>query len=117
MKFDLDISKVVNDMLQAALPFLSKGGEKASTFASHEFQDYIINLQHVETLVEDNKLSPEEAQFLADQYMLGMQAVLLTIEGLGVISVQQGVNAAIDVLNNALNASLGATLKSVRISI
>ena len=44
MTFNFNISKVVSDMLQAALPFLSKGGQKASSYASHEFQQYIINL-------------------------------------------------------------------------
>ena len=114
MKFNFDISKVANDMLQAALPALSKGGQKAASCASHEFQQYIINLQYVQTLSEEGKITPQEAQFLADQYKLSMQAILLTVEGLGIIAVQQALNAAIDVLNKAINASLGAAVKSIK---
>lgn len=117
MTFSFDIAKVVNAMLQAALPALSKGGQKASSFASHEFQQYIINLQHVQTMAEEGKITPEEAQFLADQYKLSMQAVLLAVEGLGIISVQQAINAAIDVLNKALNTALGTAFKGIKFAI
>lgn len=117
MKFDFNPTDVAKAMLQAALPFLQKGGQKASEFASHEFQQYIINLQHVETLAEENKITVDEAQFLADQYKLSMKAVMLTIEGLGVIAIQQAVNAAIDVLNNAINVSVGSALKSIKLAV
>ncbi len=47
MEFNLNIGQVVNDMLQAALPYLSNGGQKASSYAAHEFQQYITNIEHV----------------------------------------------------------------------
>ena len=117
MAFDFNISKVVTDMLQAALPFLSKGGGKASSYATHEFQQYIINLQHIQDLTEEGKITSEEAQFLADQYKMSMQAVLLAIEGLGVIAVQQAINAAIDVLNKALDTAVSGGIKSLKFAI
>ena len=117
MAFDFNISKVVTDMLQAALPFLSKGGQKASSYATHEFQQYIINLQHIQDLTEKGKITSEEAQFLADQYKMSMQAVLLAIEGLGVIAVQQAINAAIDVLNKALDTAVSGGIKSLKFAI
>jgi hypothetical protein len=40
-----------------------------------------------------------------------MQEVLLTIEGLGLIAVQNAINAALQVLNNVLTTSLGAAFK------
>jgi hypothetical protein len=40
-----------------------------------------------------------------------MQAVLLTIEGLGLITVQNAINAALKVLNDVLRTVVGAALK------
>lgn len=114
MNFNLDISQVINDMLQAALPHLSKGGQKATEFASHEFQQYIINIEHIQNMAEKGKVEDEEAQFLVDQYKLSIKAVLLTVEGLGVIAAQKAINEAIDVLNNALNTALGTAFKSIK---
>lgn len=117
MKFNLNMAQVVNDMLQAALPHLAKGGRQASEFASHEFQKYIIDIEHIQSMVEENKVTGEEAQFLVDQYKLSMKAVLLTVEGLGVMAVQKGINAALDVLNKALSTALGAASKSIQFAI
>lgn len=121
MAFDLNISKVVTDMLQAALPFRSKGGQKASSYAANEFQQYIVNLRHIQEMTEAKdpkiKITPEEAQFLSDQYKMSMQAVLLAIEGLGVIAVQQAINAAVDVLNKALETVVSGGIKSLKFSI
>ena len=117
MKFNLNMTQVVNDMLQAALPHLAKGGRQASEFASHEFQKYIIDIEHIQSMVEESKVTGEEAQFLVDQYKLSMKAVLLTVEGLGAMTVQKAVNAALDVLNKALSAALGAAFKSIQFAI
>jgi hypothetical protein len=117
MQFNLDITKVVNDMLQSALPYLSKGGQQASAFASHEFQQYITNIEHIQTMAEAKKITDQEAQFLVNQYKLNMQAILLTVEGLGVIATQKAINAAIDVLNSALNTALGAAFKTIKFTI
>jgi hypothetical protein len=117
MNLNLNITQVVNDMLQAALPYLLKGGVKASTFASHEFQQYILNIEHVQNMAEEGKVTDQEAQFLVDQYKLSMNAILLTIEGLGMIAEQNAINAAIDVLNSALNTALGAAFKTIKFAI
>jgi len=117
MKFNLNINQVVNDMLQAALPHLLKVGQQASTFASHEFQQYITNIEHVQTMVEEKNVTRQEAQFLVDQYKMSMKAVLLTVEGLGVIATQKAINAAIDILNSALNTALGAAFKTIKFTI
>lgn len=117
MQFNLDITQVVNNMLQAAIPHLAKGGQQAAEFASHEFQQFIINIEHIQTMAEEGKVSDEEAQFLVEQYKLSIKAVLLTVEGLGMIAAQKAINAALDVLKNALNAALGAAFKSIKFMI
>jgi len=117
MEFNLNITQIVNEMLQAALPHLSKGGQQASSFASHEFQQYIHNIEHVQKMAEEGKVTDQEAQFLVDQYKMSMKAVLLAVEGLGVIAAQNAINAAIDVLNGALNTALGAAFKTIKFAI
>jgi hypothetical protein len=75
MEFNLNITQVINDMLQAALPYLSKGGQQASIFASHEFQQYILNIEHVQNMAEEGKVTDQETQFLVDQYKMSMTAI------------------------------------------
>ena len=52
MKFNLDINKVASDMLQASASSLVKGGEQASEYASHEYAQFIEDIEHVQTMAE-----------------------------------------------------------------
>src|SRR5215813_8351541 len=114
MKFNLDMNKVVNDMLQASASSLVTGGEQASEYASHEYAQFIEDIEHVQTMADQGTISAAEAQALVDQYKMSMQAVLLCIEGLGVIAVQNAINAALQVLNAAIAAALGTAIKGLK---
>jgi hypothetical protein len=114
MKFNLDINKVVSDMLQASSGALIKGGQQASEYASHEYAQFIDDIEHVQTMAEQGTITAAEAQALVDQHKMSMQAVLLCIEGLGVIAVQNAINAALKVLNDAIAAALGAAFNGLK---
>ncbi len=117
MNFDIDINKVVNDMLQASAGELLKGGKKASQYATHEYSSFIADIQHVQTMAEQGTITAAEAQALVEQHKLSMQAVLLAVEGLGLIAVQNAINAALGVLNQAIMASLGSACKALKFAI
>ena len=114
MKFNLDINKVASDMLQASAGALVKGGEQASEYASHEYAQFIEDIEHVQTMAEEGTISAAEAQALVDQHKMSMQAVLLCVEGLGVVAVQNAINAALKVLNTAIAAALGTAIKGLK---
>ncbi|MGD0233774.1 MAG: hypothetical protein ABSC55_04465 [Syntrophorhabdales bacterium] len=117
MKFDLDIDKVVSAMIQASTAALAKGGNQAIQYATHEYAQFILDIEHVQTMAEQGTITAEVAQALVDQHKLSMQAVLLTAEGLGVIAVQNAINAALKVLNGALMTALGAAFKGLKFSL
>ena len=64
MKFNLDINKVASDMLQASASSLVKGGEQASEYASHEYAQFIEDIEHVQTMADEGTISAAEAQAL-----------------------------------------------------
>jgi hypothetical protein len=111
MAFNLDIGKVVSDMLQASANALIKGGRQAAEFATHEYAQFIRDIEHIQTMAEEGTITAETAQALVEQHKFSMQAVLLAVEGLSLIAVQNAINAALKVLNDALTAALGAALK------
>ena len=117
MKFNLDVGKVVNDMLQASAGALVKGGSQATQYASHEYAQFIVDIEHVQTMAEQKTITEEVAQALVNQHKLSMQAVLITVEGLGVIAVQNAINAALNVLNSALMAALGNAFKALKFAL
>jgi len=64
---------------------LIKGGKQASEYASHEYAQFIEDIEHVQTMAEEGTITAAEAQALVDQHKLSMHAILLCVEGLGVI--------------------------------
>jgi hypothetical protein len=111
MEFNLDIGKVVGNMVQASSNSLIKGGKQAEEFAAHEYAQFIRDIEHIQTMAEKGTITVETAQALVEQHKFSMQEVLLAVEGLGLIAVQNAINAALQVLNNVLTASLGAAFK------
>ena len=117
MNFNLDINKVVNDMVQASAGALIKGGKQATEYATHEYTGFIADIEHVQTMAEQGIISEAEAQALVDQHKLSMQAVLVAIEGLSLIAVQNAINAALRVLNEALSGALGSLVKGLKFGL
>ena len=117
MNFNLDVNKVVSAMVQASATALVKGGQKATEYASHEYQGFIADLEHVQAMFEKGAISQAEAQSLVDQHKLSMQAVLVAIEGLSLIAVQEAINAAMRALNDALKDALGSAFKALKFAL
>jgi hypothetical protein len=117
MTFNLNIGKVVSDMVQASSKNLSGGGNQAQEYAAHEYTQFIEDIEHVQNMAEQGSITDEVAQYLVDQHRLSMQAVLLTIKGLKLIAVQNAVNAALKVLNAALQAALGGAFKTLKFTL
>jgi hypothetical protein len=117
MKFNLDVGKVVSDMVQVSANALIKGGTQATEFATHEYGQFILDIEHIQTMAEEGTITDETAQALVGQHKLSMQAVLLAIEGLSLIAVQNAINAALKVLNDALMAALGSAFQGLKFAL
>lgn len=114
MSFTIDIPGTVDKMCAAAAGPLQSGGQQAADYASHEFEQFIEDLDHIQDLLSDpdpkKRISQEDAQYYTDLQKSSMKAVLLTIQGLGVIAVQNAINAALAVLTTTLAAALKVAL-------
>ena len=117
MNFNLNTNKVVTDMVQASSEALLTGGTQAVQYATHEYAQFIADIEHVQKMAEEGTITNEVAQALVDQHKLSMQAVLLTVEGLGVVMVQNAINAALNVLKGALTTALGDMITGLKFTL
>lgn len=106
MTFNLDIGQVISEMVKASDNSFKGGGNQAKEYAAHEYTQFIHNLEHIQTMAEEKIIKDEEVQPLVDMHKHSMQAVMLCIKGLGLINVQNGINAALKVLWAALSAAV-----------
>ena len=97
-------------MEQAAAGSLVAGGQAAADYASHEFQQFAEDVDHIQDMLQAGTITQQDAQYYVNLQKSSMQAVLLTVQGLGMIAVQNAINAALAVLTTALGAALKVAL-------
>ena len=108
MSFDVD--EVLGDMVEAAGGVLGEHIEDIRDFAETEFKKLADTAELIIRLRADGKIDDDEARLHFRLQKNATQIVLLAIEGLGILAVEQALNAAINVLKNAVNTATGFAL-------
>lgn len=106
----VDISNLIPQMLGAAQKEIVTSWNDAKDYSETEFKKFAISLADIGKLYADGKISEKRAKLLIEFHKNAMQNVLLTIEGLGILAVQNAINAAISVVKDTVNSAIGFTL-------
>jgi hypothetical protein len=99
---------IIAQMIGAAAPLLVSGGAAATTNANHAFAQFLQDVDNVNKMVTSGQMSSADGQYCIDQYKISLQSELLMVQGLGLIAVQNAINAALNVLNTVISATLAA---------
>jgi hypothetical protein len=103
---DLSPKRLVTDMLAAVKASLGTDWPKARDYARPEFQRLATSLVDIGKLVLAGKVNEQQARALLAIHRNTTQIVLLTIEGLGVIAVENAINAALDAIRTTVNRAV-----------
>lgn len=106
----VDISHLIPDMLAAAGGVLKDKWPEARDYAESEFNKLSESLALVSKLYAAGEITQKRARLHIEFQKSAMRTVLLTIEGLGVIAVEQSINAALKVVRDAVNTAIGFRL-------
>ncbi len=106
----LNASELATNMLNAAKDVLSQKWPEIKDYAEAETKKLAEALVMIEKLKLAGSITKEEAKLHLDIQKNATRAVLLTIEGLGILAVEQALNAAFAVVKEAVNTALGFTL-------
>lgn len=106
----LDVSQLASQMLAAALPILKQGASNIESFAKVEFTKIAQTIGSIESQLADGEINQEQASLLLDMQKHASRSVLLTVKGLGILAVEQALNAALAVVGAAVNAAIGFAL-------
>ncbi|QHI38664.1 hypothetical protein IMCC3317_40580 [Kordia antarctica] len=104
---EINIQEILEQMLDAARAVLENHWEEAKPFAKQEFKSLAENLQLINQLTTEGKISEEQAKYYLEIHKSSVRIVLLTIEGLGVLAVEAAINAALDIIKSTVNTAIG----------
>jgi hypothetical protein len=102
----LNASDLAAQMLTAFRGSFSKNWPEIKTYAQAESKKLAENFLMIEALVLSGEINATQAKLHHDIQRNATRSVLLAIEGLGLIAVEEAINAAMDVLKESINTAL-----------
>jgi len=106
----IDLGKLLPNMLNAAKGVLQKRWPEAKDYAESEFKKMGESLLFIEKQRAAGQMTEEQARLHMDIQKNTSRTVLLTLEGLGILAVEEAINAALAVIRDAVNSALGFAL-------
>jgi hypothetical protein len=106
----LDVDILLKDMLGAAAEPLNKEYPSAKDYAESEFKKIAESIVLIERQVALGKMTPEQARLHLEIQKNASRTVLLTMEGLSILTVEAAINAALGVIKDVVNTAVGFAL-------
>jgi hypothetical protein len=106
----IDLEQIVADMGKAALPFLKAGAKKAKDYGKAEADKIAQTAVLLATGIKKGTIDLDEARLVLDVQKNASRSILLTITGLGIVAVENAINAALTVLKQGIETATGIVL-------
>jgi hypothetical protein len=106
----IKVEDLVGPMIGAARNSLAQDWPKAEAYSEMEFRKLAQSLADIAALIAAGKVNEQQAVALLNVHKNTTLMVLLTIEGLGVIAVENAINAALNAVAGVVNTAAGVAL-------
>ncbi len=106
----LKVSDLLQPMLAAAKGSFAQDWPAARDYARTEMDRLARVLVNISKQVAEGKANEQQARALLNIHRLTTQSVLLTIQGLGIVAVENAINAALAAAKKAVNKAAGIAL-------
>ncbi len=100
----LRLSELLESMMGAARESLAEDWPRARDHAKPEFKKLAQSLIDITRLAATGKVNRRQAAALLRIHRNTTLTVMLTVDGLGVIAVENAINAALGAVRDAVNA-------------
>ena len=104
------IEQLVGPMVGAAKGSLGRDWSKVRTVAEPQLDSLARSLASIGQQAMDGSLSAAEAAALLEIHKNTTRTVLLTVEGMGLLAVENAINAALGAVKDTLNGAVGFAL-------
>jgi hypothetical protein len=106
----MDIGNIGTEMGIAILNSLKSKAPDIEAYAKSEGVKMAQCLTTIMSLMAAGTISEDEAKLQLDIQKQAARAILLTVEGLGVLAVEAAINAALGAVKDVVNSALGFDL-------
>lgn len=107
---DIDIKQIIIDCTNEVKAILGKSWKQYKPYAEHEFSKFSESAEFLAKLKLSGSISDEELKLRLEMQELAFKSVLLAIQGIGIVTVQNVLNAVLGIVYKAINAVLGGVI-------
>ncbi len=107
---NLDAAALAGNMIGAFKTQLADKWPEIKTYGESEMKKLAQTLVMIEQLKVSGEITAEQAKLHLQIQKNAVRAVMLTIEGLGLLAVEAAINAALGIVKTAVNTALGFVL-------
>ena len=97
-------------MISAAIGVFKKNWAIVQPYAENEFAKFSQDLILIEAMVTAGTMSQTRAKLHVEMQKNSMRAVMIAVEGIGIITVEEAINAVFAVLSQTVNKAVGFVL-------
>jgi hypothetical protein len=106
----LNVSSLAKAMTEAAKGKLKDHWPEVKEFARAEARKTAETLAMIERLTLAGEINIKQAKALLQMQKNSALAVMLTVQGLGLLAVESAINAALGAVKNTVNTAMGFVL-------
>jgi hypothetical protein len=103
---NINVEDLLQKMLAAAAGPFKQQWPNVKDYAQTELKKIAESIAFIEAQAALGQMTPEQAKLHLDIQKNASRMVLLTIEGLGILTVEAAINAALAVVKEAVNTAL-----------
>jgi hypothetical protein len=107
---DIDLNDMLKQMVQSVRKVLKSSWKEVKPFAEQQLRSFIENIRLIDELKSKGKITEEKARLHLSIQREAARTVLLTIEGIGILTAENAINSAIQVIRTTVNKAIGWVL-------
>jgi len=106
----INSQELTSQMLEAAKNVFASKWPEAKDYAASEFKKITEAVAFIEAQRAIGAMSDEKAKLHLDMQKNAAKMMLLCLEGLGLVAVEQAINAALAAVKDTVNTALGFSI-------
>lgn len=103
----INAKELLNSMLIASKNVLKKEWKTISPITELQLKNIVHNLEQIAVLKLEGKITEEQAKLHLTIQKESFRTILLSFEGIGIITAEKAINAALNTIKNTINKAIG----------
>ena len=106
-KHKLILSDILDEMSTAVQKVLKSKWKKVKPLAELQLKNIIHNLEQIAELKIQGKITEEQARLHLTIQKESIRTLLLSIEGIGILTAEEAINSALNAVKTIVNKAIG----------